>query len=616
MKGVLIGADLLKLQNEIKFLEINTDVDLFASDISFMDLDPLFTYLTAGEYTKLVFIYKTVHVVDSVVAIFQSKCDLNNITLEKVIIPNNSVTIPSITEESNTFYLRASFDATAIIDDVYCKDKAEVVKLLNEYNHVDILPKTYVKFDDNTSFDNFTGLTENGTHPNVIVKKTLPDFYKNQYPEFRKIETIESLDDLKTVLDETVMVQDYQFNNNNLDQGRISDVMRVWMILLQDIETMIEIGGHITSNQVAIDENLVTYTGELLDRKWRNMYFSNPKVITKGVPGSYEVIKVVDGEEVIATLDSISTNDVIKSVKLLGLSQDETLDYKKNWSQSGSLNDIMEYTTASVINKGTIEYEGWFREVSYQSGNITGSVIMTQAESMLIGETISGSFTFKSVIDVVPNDLMVASSTTLATVTNNQPVWFSGSVVTLNIEPDDVFVAGSDLNEINISTIGSIVHNVKGCSWCCFVGSTLIATENGDVKIEDVNVGDMVYTYNFETQSKELKKVYNKVSPIQSQMVEVTFSNGTVNKNTTDHPYYTSEGGLVSYDPEITKKWFNGDVNKLTTETKCVTMTGEVIDIVSLEESNNDTQTYTLYVEDNHNFYANGVLVYDENKIN
>lgn len=616
MKGVLIGADLLKLENEIKFLEINTDVDLFTSDIPFMDLDPLFSYMSTNGYTKLVFIYKTVHVVDTVIAHFQSKCDSNNITLEKVIIPNNSVTIPSISEEPNAFYLRAAFDATAIIDDMYCKDKAEVVKLLNEYNNTQILPKTYIKFDDGTTFDNLTGLTDNGASPNIIVKKTLPDFYKNQYPEFRKVESLGSLNDLKLSLDDTVMAQDYQFNTANFEQGCISDVMRVWIVLLQDIETMIEIGGHATSNQVPVNENIITYTDELLDRKWRNMYFSNPRVITKGVPGLYEVIKIANGEETIVTLDSLAVSDTIKSVRLLGLNQDETLEYKQSWSQTGSLSDILEYTTASIVNKSTIDYEGWFREVSYQSGSITGSVIMTQAESMLIGESVSGSFKFKSVIDIVPNDLMVASTTTIATITNNQPFYYSGSVVTLNIEPDDVFVAGSDLNEINISTIGSIVHNFKGCSWCCFVGDTMVSTENGDIKIEDINVGDMVYTYNFETQTKELKRVYDKVSPIQSQMVEVTFSNGVINKNTTDHPYYTSEGALVSYNPEITKKWFNGEINKLTAETKCVTLNGEIVDVISLVEDNTDTQTYTLYVEDNHNFYANGLLVYDENKTN
>ena len=57
MKGVLIGADLLKLENEVKFLEINTDVDLFATDVPYLELDGLFTHLVNNSYNKLVFIF-------------------------------------------------------------------------------------------------------------------------------------------------------------------------------------------------------------------------------------------------------------------------------------------------------------------------------------------------------------------------------------------------------------------------------------------------------------------------------------------------------------------------------------------------------------------------------
>ena len=54
MKGVLIGADFLQLENEVKLLEINTDVDILAMDIPFLNLNPLFNYLTANSFTKLV----------------------------------------------------------------------------------------------------------------------------------------------------------------------------------------------------------------------------------------------------------------------------------------------------------------------------------------------------------------------------------------------------------------------------------------------------------------------------------------------------------------------------------------------------------------------------------
>ena len=83
MKGVLIGADLLKLENEIKFLEINTDVDLFATDVPYLELDGLFTYLVNNSYNKLVFIYKSMHVVNDVLTSFENKCTENSITFQK-----------------------------------------------------------------------------------------------------------------------------------------------------------------------------------------------------------------------------------------------------------------------------------------------------------------------------------------------------------------------------------------------------------------------------------------------------------------------------------------------------------------------------------------------------
>ena len=77
MKSVLIGSDFLKLENEIKFLEINTDVDLFKKTSQFLELGNLMTYMQDNSYTKLVLIYKTKHISKYVVDLFESIC-LNN----------------------------------------------------------------------------------------------------------------------------------------------------------------------------------------------------------------------------------------------------------------------------------------------------------------------------------------------------------------------------------------------------------------------------------------------------------------------------------------------------------------------------------------------------------
>ena len=459
MKGVLIGSDFLKLEDGMKFLEINTDVDINSKNLGFLELDNLFTYLTTNGYTKLVLIYKRKHIIESAVDLIETTATTNSITVEKIVIPNNSITIPSITSEPNTFYLRCAYDVTAIIDDTYCRDKSEMVKLLFESNNQNILPKTYVVNSTNdTTYDNFETLIDNGVHPNVISKKILPDFEKNSYPKFHKFDSVSQLDNLKEVNDGNTLIQEYRFNNTGLVNNRITDVIRTWTILLEDVETMIYIGGHFHSDKVELNETDITYTDNVLDNKWRTIYFSNPISISSGIPGQYDVIKLVDNEEVVVDIASLNIGDVIKSVSLNGLGQNEALSASINWESSASLSDVMSYTTASVVGKLSSTFEGWLPTMQYTSGSESGSLIVTSNERLLIKE--NDTFKFKLVSDIEDTDLLVISNEKTAEMTSINLEWYSGSIVTVNIEPDDVFIAGTDLNGIGANSLGSVIaHN-------------------------------------------------------------------------------------------------------------------------------------------------------------
>ena len=188
------------------------------------------------------------------------------------------------------------------------------------------------------------------------------------------------------------------------------------------------------------------------------------------------------------------------------------------------------------------------------------------------------------------------------------------SLVTLNIEPTDVFLAGTSLNDINLSSVSSFLIHNKECYWCCFGEDTKISTENGVKNIKDVNIGDLVWSYNFEINEKELKKVTQIVAPMHDNIVHIILSNDTTIVLTTDHPLYTNDGTLVSYNPYETNEWYeDGNVGALTIGTKLKTIDGD-IEVISIETSNDNIQTYTLFVEDNKNFYANNVLAFDEQK--
>lgn len=617
MKSVFIGADILKLEDGYKLLEINTDADLYLPDIPYLDLEPLFTYLTTNSYQKFVIIYKNRHIAPDILNLFETKCNENSIVFSKILVADNTVTVPAIVEEPNTFYLRCSYDVTAIIDDTYCRDKSEVVKLLFDSNNESIIPKTYTKYTgDDTILDNLTNLIDNGVSPNVIAKKIFPDFDKINYPAFYKIENESDLNDLKTSTLDDVMLQEYAMNPNLSTDGQISDVIRMNIALLSDIETIIPLGISITNNQLPLDTSVITYTDNKLDNKWKSMYFSNPNLLGYGVPGSYEVIKIVDGVEEVVSIESLVVGDTIKSVHLPNLSTSASMQESLVWNMDSNDMGSISYSTASVMYITKKSYEGWLTYLEYGDGTISGSSLLSNNEILLISSSTNGDIRFKTAYETRTTDSIITSTNNVLPVTKKENSWYSGSIVVLDIEPADVFVAGTDINEITKNSVGNVLIHNK-CVWsgfCCFSEDTIISMSNGEKEIKDVQIGDLVWSYDFNTNTKELKKVLEIQSPMHDDIVEIKLSNGVVVKATFDHPFYKSDGTLVSYLPEKTTQWLQGNVSKIQLNDELLHIDGSNVVVESINENVNSIQTYTLFVEDNKNFFANGVLVYDEQK--
>lgn len=619
MRSVLIGADILKLENGYKLLEINTDADLYLPDVPYLDLEPLFTYLVNNSYTKFVMIYKKKHVVEAVLNLFENKCNEFSIEFSTIWVNNNSIIIPSITDEPNTFYLRCAYDATAIIDDTYCRDKSAVAKLLFDSNNQNILPKTYVKYtEDDSILDNLTDLVDNGLSPNVIVKKSLPDFDRIHYPAFYNITSSAQLDTLKSELadGDNFMIQEFEINTNLNTAGKISNIIRLNIILLSDVETMIPIGISITNNQLPLDTSIITYTNNRLDNKWRAMYFSNPNYLSFGVPGDYEVVKIVNDIEEVVNIETLSIGDTIKSVRFPNLSLTASAEETLDWYISPTELNTITYETSSVNFITNKAYEGWLVDIVYSNGTISGSSILSNSELLVISSSVDNNIRFVSAADVTLNDYVVTTNQIALPIISKENVWYSGSITILDIEPDDVFVAGTTYNDITKNNVGNILlHNkCHTYPYCCFSETTPISMNGIDKQINEVVVGDLVWSFNFDTNQKELNKVVEIVSPIQDDIVEIKFKNGTSILNTFDHPYYNVDGKLISYSPEKTKEWYKGEILKMDTDSVCIDINGNKVEIESITEIVSPIQTYNLFVENNHNFYANSILVYDEQK--
>lgn len=131
----------------------------------------------------------------------------------------------------------------------------------------------------------------------------------------------------------------------------------------------------------------------------------------------------------------------------------------------------------------------------------------------------------------------------------------------------------------------------------CFLAGTKISTIENIKNIEDVEIGDLVTSYNELNKVKTLSKVVKTFTHTTDQYIVI---NDTI-KITPNHPIY------------INNEWKQAEALQIGD-----TLTGEFHDITvdSLVTINSPIciNVYNLEVEDTHNYYAEGVLVH--NKIN
>jgi len=155
----------------------------------------------------------------------------------------------------------------------------------------------------------------------------------------------------------------------------------------------------------------------------------------------------------------------------------------------------------------------------------------------------------------------------------------------------------------------------------CFVAGTKITvTIDGKlcpINIEEIQVDDLVASYNLLSRQVEIKPVISTRSPIHDDIVEFLFSNGTKTQHTHDHPYYVENKGWASYAPEKTRSVYkNPDLENtslIEVGDLCMLITGEPVILEAITEVfSGPTQTYNIVVKDNNNYFADGILVHNK----
>ncbi len=152
----------------------------------------------------------------------------------------------------------------------------------------------------------------------------------------------------------------------------------------------------------------------------------------------------------------------------------------------------------------------------------------------------------------------------------------------------------------------------------CFIAGSKVLMCNGTYKnIENVIVSDSVLTYDFGSASIVSNCVTMIDSPMHKDFVEIEFSNGIINTNTQDHPYYVINKGWCAFKPNLASERYNLNVKSLDVGDECFYFYGnQVIEmsVKSVRIIDKKVRTYNLTgIEGANNYFVNGILVNNEN---
>ena len=300
------------------------------------------------------------------------------------------------------------------------------------------------------------------------------------------------------------------------------------------------------------------------------------------------------------------------------------------------------------VSSGTVGNEGWYRSnvvvsitngtdalsgASYSTYTVTGDQNIGETRGNSVNITAEGTSTITAyTYDNAGNKSSVATITikkdsvgpTFSGVQDKEINNINSSNITSGVSISDATsgVTSSTAFTYNPKTLingentitytatdragntTSIQRKIKAIYAVCFVAGTKVSTPNGLINIEDLKVGDIVYTYNEQNGKIEEKPIQKTFINPSIETVTMTFENGETVENTKAHPYYVEGKGWAE-----TKDLKEGD--------KILTQSGETEKIVNIETNIKPKEilVYNLSIQDNHNYFVGNTKLLVHNAI-
>ena len=151
--------------------------------------------------------------------------------------------------------------------------------------------------------------------------------------------------------------------------------------------------------------------------------------------------------------------------------------------------------------------------------------------------------------------------------------------------------------------VGESGQNSSG-GMACFTGETLVYTNNGYKAIQNIELGDKVYSFNLEQLEYEFKEVDKLINHMTDEIYEITLNNNEIIRTTWCHPFK-----VLNKEKTLVKDLEIGD--------QLITKDDKVYYITKIEKLNKQEVVYEIRVKNNYNYFItnSSIFVYNEDSI-
>lgn len=605
MKGTLYSADFIKdSEGNLRLNEFNTDTSFTVNAMNTFDLQPFSELLVSESISEVHVIHKGFQ--QDVVDFISTSLEILNYTgsWSSTIEDDTTIYPTDVEDAADKFILRMAYNESAIFDSTYCKSNINLFQLYTDNNDSGSVLNHYVSSSDSEYvYDNLNRTFNTELVPDVVWKagaasleQTSLSLYKigssslsdnDRYSAF--------IDDIYTDGD---LISNYVDTSNGGD--RMKAIRFCNIIYGSDLQNLV-IGGYEVESIFDKPTGSIDYDADTLVNPISNKHYfefttNYFKYNWRNLGGIFQDTLIQKEDGTFVSASQVVVDDKYVSLHISGSPSNDVLEDILAWSHTGSNFPYGSYVTSSVLISTSSH------DIVY---NTIPQIMLSGSEAdfflgpnmlVLVHDQKENSMRFKRVYDLNYGvDMMIGSSGSLIPIEELNMVVLDGDYKTyeFNVENDDTFI----MNDVGVKVVG---HNLLyGPS--CFIAGTEITMANGDVKnIEDVIVGDGVLTYNEESGENEEGTVGDLKEHQVESVIRLTLDNENIIITTQEHPFYINGKGWVKA----------GEIEVLDT---CRKINGEeslVSTVEVLEESH--TVYNLLSVSENHNFFANGILVHNK----